>query len=181
MFLNIITPCSRPENLKTIEDTINIPQSNFRWIIVFDADCIPKDIYIPKNCETYSFQDNRSVVGHAQRNFALDIIKDGWVYFQDDDTTLHPDLWDNIKDSSADFIWFMQNWPDGNLRINGGESVNGGDIDSHNFIAQMSIIKDNRWIIDKYDADGYFAPLVYRLSHSSVKIPKVLSVYNSLR
>ena len=181
MFLSIITPCSRPENLKAIEDSINIPQSNFRWIIVFDGSYTPKDIYIPKNCETYSFQDNRSVSGNAQRNFALDIIKDGWVYFQDDDTTMHPDLWDNIKDSSADFIWFMQNWPDGTLRLDGNRKAYGGWIDSHNFIAQMSIIKDNRWIIDKYDADGYFATLVYGLSNSSVKVPKVLSVYNSLR
>jgi len=180
MFLNIITPCSRPKNLKTIEDSINIPQSNFRWIIVFDGSCIPKDIYIPKNCEAYSVQDNRSVSGNAQRNFALDIIKDGWVYFQDDDTTLHQDLWDNIKDSSADFISFRQNHKNGLCRLD-GETIIAGHIDSHNFIAQMSIIKDNRWIIDKYDADGYFAPLVYRLSHSSVKIPKVLSVYNSLR
>ena len=180
MFLNIITPCSRPENLKTIEDSINIPQSNFRWIIVFDGSCIPKDVYIPKNCEAYSVQDNRSVSGNAQRNFALDIIKDGWVYFQDDDTTLHPDLWDNIKDSSADFISFRQNYKDGTYRLD-GETIIVGHIDSHNFISQMSIIKDNRWIIDGLWADGVFAQTVYGLSNSSVKIPKVLSVYNSLR
>ena len=180
MFLNIVTPCTKPENLKTIEDSINIPQSHFRWIIVFDAHCIPKDIYMPKNCEAYSFQDNRSIFGNAQRNFGLDIIKTGWVYFQDDDTTLHPDLWNNIKDCSADFIWFMQNHKDGTLRLD-GKSVGVCNTDSHSFITQMNIIKDNRWIIDKWEADGIFAQTIYRLSTSSVMIPKVLSIYNSLK
>ena len=180
MFLNIITPCTKPENLKTIEDSINIPQSHFRWIIVFDAYCIPKNIYIPKNCEAYSFHNNVGRFGNSQRNFALDIIKTGWVYFQDDDTTLHPDLWNNIKDCSADFIWFMQNYKDGTLRLD-GKSVGVCKTDSHNFIAQMSIIKNNRWWNKLYEADGLFAQTIYQLSTSSVMIPKVLSIYNSLK
>ncbi len=180
MFLNIVTPCSRPEHLKTIEDSINIPQSNFRWIIVFDADCIPKDIYIPKNCEAYSFHNNISVCGNSQRNHALDMIKTGWVYFQDDDTTLHPDLWDNIKNKGEDFISFMQNYKDGTLRLD-GKSIEVYKIDSHNFISRMSIIKNNRWWNKLAHADGIFAQTVYGLSISSVVIPKVLSVYNILR
>ena len=37
MFLNIITPCSRPENLRIISESINIQKENYRWIFVYDG------------------------------------------------------------------------------------------------------------------------------------------------
>ena len=74
----------------------------------------------------------------------------------------------------------MQNYKDGTLRLD-GKSVGVCKTDSHNFIAQMSIIKNNRWWNKLYEADGLFAQTIYRLSTSSVMIPKVLSIYNSLK
>jgi len=41
MFLNIITPSCRPENLHKISKSINIPRENYRWIVVFDLEEIP--------------------------------------------------------------------------------------------------------------------------------------------
>lgn len=180
MFLNIITPCSRPENLLTISKSINIPKENYRWIVVFDMDELPSYELIPLNCETHLHRNKLSIVGHSQRNYALSLINNGYVYSNDDDTIIHPELWDNIKDLDNDFISFSQNYKNGTLHVK-GDVINVGYIDSHNFIVKMDIIGDTRFEITKYDADGYFASECYSKSTSFKFIPKVLSIYNYLR
>ena len=181
MFLNIITPCSRPDNLFKIEQSINIPRERFRWIVVFDFKETEIDITeIPNSCEYYFYKDSNSVVGHAQRNFALDKIQQGYVYFNDDDTVIHSDLWTNIHNCSGDFISFIQNNSDNTFRLS-GESICRGLIDSHNFIVDINIIENIRFNIANYDADGEFAVMCYQQSKSFTYIPKVLSIYNSLR
>jgi hypothetical protein len=181
MYLNIITPCSRPENLIKISESINIPKESYRWIIVFDYEQPIDEKLIPKIGECYYHKNNESTSGNSQRNFALNLVEKGYVYFNDDDTLLHPDLWSNIKDiSDVDFISFMQNNKDGSLRIM-GNNINVGHIDSHNFIVNYNIIGDTLWDIKKYDADGYFAVECYQKSKNKLWIDKVLSVYNLLR
>ena len=176
MYLNIITPCSRPQNLKLISESINIPKENYRWIVVFDGLEIKE---IPNNCEAYSIKDNNSIYGNAQRNYALDLITDGYVYFNDDDTTIHPELWDEIKDKENDFISFKQSNKDGSLRLEGNEIIP-NFIDSHNFIASSKCI-NTRWVLNRYDADAFFAMECYKNAKESLYIPKILSVYNFLK
>lgn len=178
MFLNIITPCSRPENLQEVSKSINIPPENYRWIIVFDKPEVPDNV--PANAECYAHQDAKSTSGNAQRNHALNMVNEGHVYFNDDDTIMHPDLWNNIKDLDNDFISFMQALPSGALRLD-GKSVTLNNIDSHNFITHSSLIGDTRWVLNRYDADGLFAYECRQKSKSYKYIDKILSVYNSLR
>jgi hypothetical protein len=180
MFLNIITPCSRPENLLRISESINIPKENYRWVIVYDGIMLPKDELIPENCEIYFHTDMKSKVGHSQRNFALKLINDGHVYFNDDDTIIHPNLWDNIKNLDSDFISFKQEEKNGKLRLM-GNLIKVFNIDSHNFIVKRSIIGDTLFIVDDYNADGYFAEECYSKSNTKNYINKVLSTYNILR
>lgn len=180
MFINIVTPCSRPENLHKISQSINIPKENYRWIVVFDRDELPDSKLIPDNCEVYLHRDSKSIVGHAQRNFALDIIHDGYVYFNDDDTILHKDLWENIKYVDDDFISFQQLNKDGSLRLN-GDKVDLNHIDSHNFIFKKSVVNGITFRIDYYGADGIFAKSCYDNSKTKKYINKPLSVYNLLR
>jgi hypothetical protein len=181
MFLNIITPCSRPENLHEISKSINIDRSDYRWIVVLDMDEMPNIDLIPLNCEIYLHKDPISVFGNAQRNFALDLVEDGHIYFNDDDTTIHPDLWDNIKDLRQGFISFSQNNQDGSLRLE-GNNIKLHSIDSHNFVVHIKIVEwsSSRFKITEYDADGYFAIECYNKPCSKIFIPKVLSIYNSL-
>ena len=63
MYLNIITPCSRPENLHKIAESINIPKDNYRWIVVCDLDELPNANLIPQNCEIYTHKNKESVAG----------------------------------------------------------------------------------------------------------------------
>lgn len=180
MFLNIITPCSRPENLLTISKSINIPKENYRWIVVFDMDELPPSKLIPLNCETYLHRNKLSIAGHSQRNFALNLINDGYVYSNDDDTIIHKDLWENIKDLNNDFISFMQEHKNGRLRLV-GKNIVVGQIDSHNFIVHNSIIGETVFDIEKYDADGHFASECFNKSKNHIHLNMVLSTYNLLR
>jgi hypothetical protein len=180
MFLNIITPCSRPENLHTISKSINIPSLNYRWIVVFDMDNFPDKELIPDNCEIYLHKNHRSVVGHSQRNFAINLVNEGYIYFNDDDTTIHPELWENIKNLDTDFISFSQLDKSGELRLT-GDIIKIGNIDSHNFMVNSKIIQNTKFLIEKYDADGYFAEECYNKSSTKTFINKPLSIYNLLR
>jgi hypothetical protein len=180
MFLNIITPCSRPENLIKISQSINIPNDSYRWIVVMDLLEPPSQEIIPNNCEVYFHKNPLSVFGNSQRNYALDLVEHGHVYFNDDDTTIHPDLWENIKDLREGFISFAQNNQDGTLRLQGDE-VRLYGIDSHNFVVDINVVELTRFDIALYDADGYFATQCYKKPCSKKYIPKVLSTYNTLR
>jgi hypothetical protein len=180
MFLNIITPCSRPENLHQISQSINIPNSNYRWIVILDMNEMPNQELIPSNCEVHLHKNHLSVFGNSQRNFALDLVQNGHVYFNDDDTTIHPELWDNIKDLTTGFISFTQNNQDGSLRLKGDEIIL-YSIDSHNFVVDINVVELTRFNISLYDADGYFATECYQKPCSKIYIPKVLSIYNNLR
>jgi hypothetical protein len=180
MKINIITPCTRPNNLHIISSFINIPKENYRWIIVCDSDEMIDSQLIPKNCEIYTHKNPKSISGNAQRNFALDLVYEGYVYFNDDDTIPHSDLWNSVKDLNNDIISFQQIHKDGRLRLN-GDVISVYHIDSHNFLTDINLIGDTRFILNKYEADGLFANECYLKSKNHIHIPKPLSVYNSLR
>jgi len=180
MYLNIITPCCRPENLHQISKSINIPKENYRWIVVFDSLTLPDKSYIPDNCEYYLHKDPNSKVGNGQRNFALDLVKMGYIYFNDDDTTLHPELWDNIKDCDEDFISFKQSLFNNKIRLE-GKIIKVHNIDSHNFLVSKKLVGNIRWRLDVYEADGFFAIDCHTKATTKKYINKVLSIYNRLR
>jgi hypothetical protein len=177
MFLNIITPSCRPENLDIISKSINIPRDQYRWIVVFDSTEVPENI--PDNCEFYNIKDAKSTSGNAQRNLALNLVTHGHVYFNDDDTIMQPNLWEEIKDLEEDFISFKQVNKDGSIRLE-GNNISVGNVDSHNFVVSKECMGDIRWVLNRYDADGVFAHECYNKANTTLYIPKVLSVYNSL-
>lgn len=175
--INLITPCSRPENLHKIYQSINIPQENYRWIVVFDKDELPTDL--PPTVEPYLYRHPDSRVGNGQRNYGIDLVTTGWVYFLDDDTLLHPQLWNEIKDLSDDFIHFGQE--DKNKLRLFGNRIMVEHIDSGCFVVNSKIIKDHKWPLKVYQSDGIFAMLVSNETDNKKYIPKVLSKYNALK
>lgn len=199
MKINIITPCSRPQNLQKIAESINIPRGNYRWIVVFDSDKVdhPNSFdqkilpdQVDYKVDYYLAKKSNSVAGNHQRNIGLDILlkefslqnlDDEFIYFNDDDTTIHPNLWNSVKNlSDYDFIHFAQVWKNGELRIP-GDLVCVCGIDSHNYLFKASLVGDTRFILDKYEADGIFATEIYQKAQNKIYLPVVLSVYNSLR
>ena len=177
--LHIITACSRPQNLHRIAQSINIPRRSFRWHIVFDKEInsVPKNL-IPELALIYYHKNPLSVVGHAQRNYALQHINDGLIYFLDDDTIFHPDLYQAIAKLKNDFIHFDQAHPNGTKRIGGTVEVN--HIDTGSAVVQRRLIGDTRFRTDKYNADGYFWKDISHKAVNAIYIPKSLSFYNYL-
>jgi hypothetical protein len=133
----------------------------------------------PPNTHMYFHEQQGSVFGNAQRNFALDLVEHGYVYFLDDDTLLHPELWDSVKDLDNDFIHFNQLSKNGHHRIGGTVKLN--HIDSGSILIHHSLIGDTRWVLHRRAADGVFIEEVYSRSKTPIFINKNLSVYNKLR
>lgn len=184
MFINIITPCTRPENLHKIAESIKIPEGKYKWIVVHDAERLPEISLLPNNAMHMAEKIDGSVAGHGQRNFGLNFIdygKNNWVYFNDDDTTIHPDLWDSISGlDHHDFLHFYQEDKDHNIRLC-NDDVAVCRIDSHNFLFKTELLGSSRFIIGDYCADGHFATEIYQKAQKPLYIQKVLSTYNSLR
>lgn len=160
-------------------ESINIPSRNYRWIVVHDACNFPL-IETPRIAEQHLWQEQGSTAGHAQRNFANKLIAEGYVLQLDDDTILHPNFWESVKDCEEDIVSWKQSWADGSHRLYAGKySI--GSIDSGSFMVKRSIIGDLQWQKEKYDADGYFAEQIITKAKTKKEIDKYLSYYNYLR
>jgi len=96
MILNVITPTSRPENLPALAESIRDGLRGIRvaWWVIFD----PKVGQRPASAG-YTFirfwdygPGRPGQAGYPLRNFALEKIHSGWLYFLDDDNLIHPAL-----------------------------------------------------------------------------------------
>jgi hypothetical protein len=126
------------------------------------------------------YRDEGSIAGHAQRNFANRLISDGYVFQLDDDTILHPDFWESVKNCNEDIVSWAQLTEKGHPRLPAGCFLVGA-IDSGSFMVKRSVIGDLQWDASRYDADGYFAQQVVARTTSQRKIERHLSYYNYLR
>ena len=180
MFINIITPCSRPKNIQTIFESICIPLENYHWYVVFDLDYIPKTLPVHPNITYISHRNDKSKAGNSQRNIALEIITDDYVYFLDDDTIMHPELWDRVNSFTSDIIIFNQCHKNETLRLYGG-FIEPGAVDTGNLIVHRNTIGPIRWDVNEYNGDGFFFKEVSKNTKKKKYIPIILSYYNKLK
>ena len=179
----IITPCSRPQNLEKIKESIDLSKIK-RWYISYDCQDnkmeykqrYPNEPKIKEiKCTT------KSMSGNGPRNEALDeIVKnetgDRLIYFLDDDTTLHPEMLK--KDFKTDTVYTWDMVRNGAPYIGNNPAV--GFIDTGHALIDMNIIGETRWR-DTYDADGVF--ITYIINNNKDKwvyIPETLAIYNNL-
>jgi len=172
MRIEIITPCTRSNNILKMDD--NIPEE-IRWHIWFDADNAD---YIPNGAPMIG----GGVWGNAQRNAALKVItaKRSWVYCLDDDNLLHPDLLKRIKGNEFlkyDIITFDQLLEDGTIRK--GNNPTRTNIDQAQFLIRKSIHEPYE---QEHDADGILIEkLVNKYPERWLYLPEVLCYYNRLK
>ncbi len=191
MNIIIITPCSRPENLPKLLASINFP---CRWVIVFDS-----SVNYFAHCAKFAdiswvhtmYKVSKPSWGKPQVNAALDLIQffysDAWIYVLDDDNIMHPDFfdklnsWDNrmslkMKDRA---IVFGQLLPDESIRPQ--KNIFPGHIDQGQFLVHTSIIGNNRYIENCYEADGHFIDTLYKENKDLFVFSNhVISYYNFL-
>jgi hypothetical protein len=178
--LQIITPCSRPENLEKIKANIeSIVKVSYDWYITFDYKTEP--IYIEsENIKLFKNYDNNSNFGNMERNWGLK-FKDGYefVYFLDDDNLLHEDFMQLFEyiDSTSDIYVFNQK---DRMQSGTDKGCTEGRTDSACFLIRTNIIGDLKWHPFDYGADGRFIGMLQ--DKNVVKfIPKIFCQYNALR
>lgn len=198
--LNIITRCTRPENLDKVKESIFNNQANFDivWWVIFDTSIVKQ---IPSQIVQGLIEDGVKVefqkgkegdFGHDLINKTLDKIPSGWVYFLDDDNILHERFCEEI--SSA-----IQSFPDksGFLfdQYVGGRDFTGldireidlnnisvGKIDIAQFVLSRELIGDIRLPLYTYVADGLFIEAIFKIHPDKFSaLKEVLCYYNHIQ
>ena len=187
MKLTIITPCTRPENLPRMKPGIDAVRDLFDiyWRIVFDTSvCYPLPIY---GAIIYGANVDGSHFGNGQRNAGINMTGDGWVYFLDDDNSMHPsffgELYATIKkhDMLRAFAFRQSMFESGNRDVSPA-NMRGNHIDMAQVIIHRDLIGDIRFELDPYNADGRFIEAVYQSNPGAWGfIHKTLCYYNALR
>jgi hypothetical protein len=185
--LTIITPCSRPQNLKKIYESIQFDKIH-QWIIVHDT-TKTRGIYNPvfthpKIIEYGHVSPPGTCSGNSQRNAGLIRVNEGMIYFLDDDNIVHPTVWTLLTTFDEDhyYTWDQirndqfANKPGGIL---GGEEPRLRKIDTAQYIVPRHMCRP--WQEGPYWADGLFIEDIYeRYKDRHVYIPTIAAYYNYL-
>ena len=181
--LTIITPCCRPQNLPKIYESMNFEYID-KWIIVYDTSKNRSYSRIftehPKIIEAEC--DDDGVVGHPQRNFALNFVSKGFIYFLDDDNLMHNNLWavySSIMNDDKYMYSFDMERQDGSIKK--GNELFLHVIDTGMVLIHHSIIKGLKWYKHFQYSDGIFITTIFEKNKDScsyISIP--LCYYNKL-
>lgn len=179
--ITIITPFSRPiEQIKKIFPSIPFSWIH-KWIIVHDLKkSRSKFMYKlhPKMKEF--FYKGNGISGNPQRNFALDLLKEdqnvSFIYFLDDDNIVHPLLWHIFPFLRNNTIFtFNQS---GGFK---GDTIRENYIDTAMFLLDFRSVSNERWILDKYSADGIYIEQCFKKNPSNwVYVDCDLCFYNAI-
>jgi hypothetical protein len=169
--LSIITACSRPQNLGAIAAAIQeqlLDYFQISWIVEFDE----------KMAGT--------IIGNRQKNRGLDRVSEGWIWFLDDDNTIHPDFAQQIhlhvtRLPDAGILFFHQDLGDGEIRTVEPSTVRVHEIDLAQFVVRRELVGDRRFELLVYHSDGLIIESVYNENpEKAVFIDDVLCYYNGL-
>jgi hypothetical protein len=181
MKITIITPCCRPEHLPKIYESLNFEYIH-KWIIVYDSSKgreYERRYAEHKNIIEADYH-HLGISGNDQRNFGLNFVSKGFVYFLDDDNIVHPDFWKVLPTLNEKYMYsWDQEKPDGSLATGGIPVANGTD--TAMCIVPYSLMKGITWVPHLRCADGLFLSSIYEQSPDyHVYIPRVLCYYNKL-
>lgn len=193
--LNIITRCTRPENLIKVKDSIfNNQLFDLKWWIIFDTanlSQIDTDI-LSQVSNLAQIKFIPSVIGdygHQSINLCLDEINVGLVYVLDDDNILHENFQERLLfylENNSDKKGFIFNqkvchkdFSGLDIRQAKPENVKVGHIDMAQFVLTRELIGDNRLNSGNYKADGVFIENIYNEnSEDFLIIDEILCYYN---
>ena len=181
--VSIITPCCRPQNLPKLYESMNFEYID-KWIIVYDTskDRSYTRIFTehPKIIETEC--DDNGTAGHPQRNFALNFVSKGFIYFLDDDNIMHDNFWITYPGiMNHDKYMYSFDLEKGDGSIKKGDELILHVIDTAMVLIHHSIIKGLKWYKHFQYSDGIFITTMF-LKNNDVfgYIPMPLCYYNKL-
>lgn len=194
--VTLITPSIRPENLKSIAESIDF-DIVYKWIIVYDGNKIKENPMLFNNNENKIVEllhyDPNSISGNSQRNAGLEYLKNlienekdsftNFVYFLDDDNRINEDLYQVIRGAEKGVLYTFGQERSKDIfpyvDILKGDVVEVYKIDSAMLLIDYNLIGETRWKIDKYNADGIFIKeCLMNYKDKWVYIEMVLAYYN---
>jgi len=180
--INIITPCSRPDNLDIIIKSINFDLID-KWYIIYDTS--KNRTYTKKYMENTKIEEHFcsdiGIVGHPQRNFGLKLINDGFVYFLDDDNIIHPEFWNIVPTLDINYFYTFDQQQIYVGKILKGNIIKVLWIDTAQYIIPKQLINNLTFDVNKYHSDGLFITKINELYPKNyIYIPKIACYYNYL-
>lgn len=179
--LTIITPSYRLDNLVEIKKSINFEYID-EWIIVYDGSKIIDNPKLFENQENNKIKEyvylGEGKSGNPQRNYALTKITnpDTLLYYLDDDNIIHPNLYKLLKIIDNNKVYTFNQFN----RLKGNTIYVGG-IDTAMIIISYKLCKNEQWISDKYDADGYYIKECYdKNKNLHIYVDNDLCYYNKI-
>jgi len=182
--ITVITPCSRPENLLKLKESIDF-EFVCEWIIVYDS---TKLSYDNSKFEDHDFISEYSYgdlgggkYGYPQRNYALSVVKnkESYIYFLDDDNIIHPDLY-TLSLIHNKIYTFNQLNKDSSLRLKGNR-IKVTKIDIAMYLIYYPLINHTLFETTNYYSDGTFIVDCYNANKKSwIYIDKSFCYYNKL-
>lgn len=180
--ITIITPSYRIQNLKKIYETINFDYVD-EWIIVYDGSKITENpnIFNHEKIKEYVHYDNNSCFGNAQRNFALNNIKNEntYLYFLDDDNLIHPELYKLLDIIEKDKLYTFNQIRYPNLELLKGNEIKETKIDTAMILISYNLCKNIKWNLYEYGADFRYINECYNQNKDKwIYINNVLAYHN---
>jgi hypothetical protein len=179
--IHIITPCTRPENLSAMQQSIP-PECT--WTIVLDASVTE----MPEGGELKATVYRSPSTGHfgnSNRNFALDHMYFDdldWIYILDDDNIVHPDWYarvSTLNDADLNMVSWGQVWQNNNVRLQPTQNPKVGNTDTSCYMVRGRIMQKLRYELE-YVADGILAERVAQQG-GHLCLYENLGYYNYLR
>ena len=172
--INIITRCTRPNNLRDIYKSICTDLFEINWYILFDTNGVKElDVellsYLSDKAIFRFKKGNKNDYGLSLINDILDEIDDGWIYILDDDNIIHENFYIElnkyIDNPYAEGFIFSQkinglDFTGLDVRLALPENVKVGGIDMAQFLLHRKLIKNNKFP-NCYVGDGEFITKLY--------------------
>ena len=182
--LTLITPSYRINNLLEIKKSINFEYIE-EWIIVYDGSKIINNPRLFENQENNKIKEyvykceHGGISGNPQRNYALNTITNpnAIIYYLDDDNVIHPNFYKllNIVDNNKIYTFNQCN------RIK-GNNINVCKIDTAMVILPYKLCSNIRWILNKYESDGFYIKECYdKNKNKHIYVDNDLCYYNKIR
>jgi len=183
--LNIITPCSRPENLLKLKESIHFDKIHM-WYIVYDTShdrtYTKQFLDDPKITELECSDTGRA--GHPMRNFAIKQINDGLIYNLDDDTIMHPEFWNLLPNMDMTHFYSFDQVNNSCFGTDGilkGNTLKVQKIDTAQFVVPKALVETIEFQKDNYKADGEYIVEVNKQNPGRhIYFPILASYYNYL-
>jgi len=198
MEINIITRCTRIDNLYKVKESIfNNQKFIINWYVIFDTSVIKEidgdilSMLYQSNCNIKFVNGQPGDFGHQLINMCIDDIKSGFVYVLDDDNTIHENFYETLYvyiTNNSDKKGFIFNQKVGgvdfsglDIRIASPENTKVQSIDMAQFILSRDLIGENRLGAMNYMADGIFIENLFNENKDEfIFINEILCYYNKL-